>query len=92
VPPAKPRDRKKRKTKPDAASPLVSDHDGTSPERGRESEHGARNGPRTSRGDGVVKPAGSRIEWAQLLRRIYLVESSRTGMGRERETPAASLP
>ena len=25
-------------------------------------------------GDGVVKPAGSRIEWAQLLRRIYLVD------------------
>ena len=25
-------------------------------------------------GDGVVKPVGSRIEWCQLLRRIYLLD------------------
>jgi hypothetical protein len=29
-------------------------------------------GPRTSLGSGVVKPAGGRIDWASLLRRIYL--------------------
>jgi hypothetical protein len=30
--------------------------------------------PRASLGDGVVKPAGSQIEWAQLLRRVHLVD------------------
>jgi hypothetical protein len=32
--------------------------------------------PRTSLGDGVVKPVGTRIEWAQLLRRVYLVSAA----------------
>ena len=43
-------------------------------ERGGDSESAVRSRPRTSLGDGVVKPGGSRIEWAQLLRRIYLVD------------------
>ena len=30
-----------------------------------DSENAARSRPRTSRGDGVVKPGGSRIAWAQ---------------------------
>jgi hypothetical protein len=72
--PARTRAKKKRKTKAAPASPLVSSAEGTSPERGRASENAAPNGPRTSLGDGVVKPVGSRIEWAQLLRRIYLVD------------------
>jgi len=79
APTTKPRGRetKKRTTTKeaqDAASPFVSTAEGTSPERGRAGENAASNGPRTSLGDGVVKPAGSRIEWAQLLRRIYLVD------------------
>ena len=52
--------------------------EGTSPERGGggdgDSENAGGNRPRTSLGDGVVKPVGSRIEWAELLRRIYLVD------------------
>jgi len=72
-----PRARKKKRSakKPDEASPLVASGVGTSPERvGCDSENAVRSGPRTSLGDGVVKPVGSRIEWAQLPRRIDLVD------------------
>jgi hypothetical protein len=72
--PARTRAKKKRKTKAATASPLVSSAEGTSPERGGDSENAVGSRPRTSLGDGVVKPVGSRIEWAQLLRRIYLVD------------------
>ena len=71
-----PRAKKKKRMakKPNDASPFVVSGEGTLPERGRDSENAARSRPRTSLGDGVVKPGGSRIEWAQLLRRIYLVD------------------
>jgi hypothetical protein len=79
--PTKPRAKKKRTTttkttptKPDAASPFVATAEGTSPERGRASENAAPSGPRRSLGDSVVKPGGSRIAWAQLLRRVYWVD------------------
>jgi hypothetical protein len=66
--------KKKRIAKaPDDASAFVVSGEGTLPERGRDSENAAPSRPRTSLGDGVVKPGGSRIEWAQLLRRIYWV-------------------
>jgi hypothetical protein len=66
-----PRAKKKKKRmakKPDDASPspLVASGEGTSPERGSDSENAARSRPRTS----LVKPGGSRIAWAQLLRRV----------------------
>jgi hypothetical protein len=60
----------KRKTKRDEASPWVSTAEGTSPER----ESVAPSGRRTSLGDGVVTSGGGRLAWAQLLRRIYLVD------------------
>ncbi len=41
-------------------------------------ENAVRGRPRTSLGDGVVKQVGSRLEWAQLLRRVYLVDASMT--------------
>ena len=45
------------------------------PERiGGDNENAGRSRPRTSLGDGVVKPGGSRIEWALLLRRSDLVD------------------
>ncbi len=69
APPAKPPGKKAR-TKHDAASPLVSAHAEASSERGP-SEYAAKHS-RTSLGDGVVKPVGARIDWASLLRRIYL--------------------
>ena len=71
-----PRARKKKRTakKPDDASPFVASGEGTLPERGRASENAGRSRPRTSLGDGVVKPGGSRIAWAQLLRRIDWVD------------------
>jgi hypothetical protein len=48
---------------------------GAEPRRGGgDSENAVRIRPRTSLEDGVVKPGSSRIEWAQLLRRIYLVD------------------
>ncbi len=47
---------------------------GALPERGRDSEKAVRSRPRTSLGDGVVKPGGSWIAWAQLLRRIDWVD------------------
>ena len=74
--PRLPRARKKRTAKkPDVASPFVASGDATSPERvGGDSENAVRNRPRTSLGNGGVKRVGSRIEWAQLLRRIYLVD------------------
>ena len=72
--PARTRAKKKRKTKAAPASPLVSSAEGTSPERGRASENAAPNGPRTSLGDGVVKPVGSRSEGASRLRRIPWVD------------------
>jgi hypothetical protein len=74
--PTLPRARKKRTMKkPDDASAFVASGEGTSPERvGGDSENAVRSRPRTSLGDGVVKPVGSRIAWAQLLRRIYLVD------------------
>jgi hypothetical protein len=55
----------------------VASGEGTSPERGGgggDSENAGGNRPRTSLGDGVVKPVGSRIAWAELLRRMYLVD------------------
>jgi hypothetical protein len=74
--PTLPRARKKKRTtkKPDDASPWVASAEGTSPERGGDSKNAARSRPRTSLGDGVVKSGGGRIAWAQLLRRVYLVD------------------
>jgi hypothetical protein len=73
-----PRAKKKKKKRiaktPDDASPFVASGEGTLPERGSDGEKAVRSRPRTRLGDGVVKPGGSRIEWAQLLRRIYLVD------------------
>jgi hypothetical protein len=74
LPRAKKKKRKTTPTKPDDASPFVASAEGTSPERGRASEPAAPSEPRTSLGDGVVKAGGTRIEWAQLLRRVYLVD------------------
>ena len=74
APPTLPRAKKKKKRtakKPDDASAFVASREGTSPERGGgDSDNAVRSRPRTSLGDGVVKPVGSRIEWCQLLRRI----------------------
>ena len=74
--PTLPRARKKKRTakKPDDASRWGASAEETSPERGGDSENAVRGRPRTSLGDGVVKPVGSRIEWAQLLRRVYWVD------------------
>jgi hypothetical protein len=74
LPRAKKKKKKRMAKKPDDASPFVASGEGTLPERGRDSENAARSRPRTSLGDGVVKPGGSRIEWAQLLRRISWVD------------------
>jgi hypothetical protein len=54
------------------ASSFVASGEGTLPERGSDGEKAVRSRPRTSLGDGVVKPGGSRIEWAQRLRRMYV--------------------
>jgi hypothetical protein len=62
----------KKKTKQDAASSLASDRTAASSGSGRASEYEAPHGPRTSLGDGVVRPVGARIDWASLLRRVYL--------------------
>jgi hypothetical protein len=64
--PTLPRARKKKRMakKPDEASPspLVASGEGTSPEGGDgDSESAVRIRPRTSLGDGVVKPGGRRI-------------------------------
>ena len=77
--PTKPRTKKKKKKKrtptpPDNASPRGASAEGTSREGGRASENAAARGPRTSLGDGVVRPGGSRIAWSPLLRRTYLVD------------------
>jgi hypothetical protein len=58
-----PRAKKKKRIakKPDDASPFVASGEGTLPERGRDGENAVRSRPRTSLGDGVVKPGGSRI-------------------------------
>ena len=85
--PTLPRARKKKRTakKPDDASPFVASGEATSPERGGgESESAVRSRPRTSLGDGVVKPGGSRIEWAELLRRTYLVDVLACACGGQR--------
>ena len=71
-----PRAKKKKRMakKPDDASPFVASGEWTLPERGRDGEKAVRSRLRTSLGDGVMKLVGSRIEWAQLLRRIYWVD------------------
>ena len=69
-----PRAKKKMAKTPDDASPFVASGEGTLPERGSDGEKAVRSRPRTSLGDGVVKPGGSRIEWAQLLRRLDRVD------------------
>jgi hypothetical protein len=75
LPRAKKKKPKRTATKPDDASPGVASAEGTLPERiGGDSENAGRSRPRTSLGDGVVKPGGSRIAWAQLLRRIDWVD------------------
>ena len=71
--------KKKRMAKtPDDASPFVASGEGTLPERGSDGEKAVRSRPRTSLGDGVVKPGGRRIEWAQLLRRVDWVDEGVT--------------
>jgi hypothetical protein len=86
--------KKKRMAKtPDDASPFVASGEGTLPERGRDSENAARSRPRTSLGDGVVKPGGRRIKWAQLLRRVDWVNAGITMITIPREamnTPTTS--
>ena len=75
--PKLPRARKKKRAakKPDDASAFVASGEASSPERAfGDSENAVGSRPRTSLGDGVVNQGGSRIEWAQLLRRIYLVD------------------
>jgi hypothetical protein len=52
---------------------VVATAEGTSPERGRASEPAAPRETRTSRGDGVVKAAGTKSAWARLLRRVERV-------------------
>ena len=61
---ARAKKKKRMAKKPDDASPFVVSGEGTLPERGRDSENAARSRPRTSLGDGVVKPGGGRIKWA----------------------------
>jgi hypothetical protein len=61
---------RKKKAKRDAASSLGSDRAGGS--SGRANDYEALKGPRTSLGDGVVRPVGARLDWASLLRRVYL--------------------
>jgi hypothetical protein len=63
---------KKAKNKRDATSPILSDHGEMSSERGPATEDPEPNGPRTSLGSSVVNPIGARIDWASLLRRVYL--------------------
>jgi hypothetical protein len=65
--------RKKKKNvqdNTDVAPPVISDprHSTATP------EPSSTNGPCTSLGTGVVKPVGARIDWASLLRRVYLEE------------------
>jgi hypothetical protein len=62
------------KTKPrQAPAPLVSDCDGhASPGRGKVADQTALSGSRTSLGAAVAKPVGARIDWASLIRRVYL--------------------
>ena len=66
-----PRARKKKRspTTPDDVSPRIAIAERTLGE-GAARENAAGSGPRSSLGVGVVKSAGSRIEWTQLLRRI----------------------
>ena len=77
-----PRAKKKKKKRiaktPDDASPFVVSGEGTLPERGRDGEKAVRGRPRTSLGDGVVRPGGRRIDWAQLLRRVDWVDGGVT--------------
>lgn len=86
--PTKARAKKKKRTtrtrKPDDVSRFVSTGEGTSAERARASAPAAPRGSRTSLGDGIVKPAGSRMEWAELLRRIYRVDVLRCPWGGRR--------
>ena len=71
---AKKKQKKRIAKTPDDASPFVASGEGTLPERGSDGEKAVRSRPRTSLGDGVVKPGGSRIAWAQLLHRIEWVD------------------
>lgn len=79
---------KKAKLKHGAASPLLTNPNGTSPEPGRASEDAAPTGPRTSLVDGVVKPVGARIDWASLLKRVYLEDVLACPCGGRRRTIA----
>ena len=72
LPSAKPPTKKNAKNKTDAASPHFSDHGEMSPERRPAAGTTEPNGPLTSLGGGVVQPVGARIDWASLLRRVYL--------------------
>ena len=72
LPSAKPPTKKNAKNKTDAASPLFSDHGEMSPEPRSATGTPEPNGPRTSLGAGVVQPVGARLDWASLLRRVYL--------------------
>jgi hypothetical protein len=53
--------------KPDASAILA-------PTPADPSEDAAPSGARSSLGTGVAKPVGARLDWASLLRRVYLVD------------------
>jgi hypothetical protein len=61
--PLNPKKKRKKKTRPSAAEGVSSPTDNAPPPPSR---------PRSSLGTGVVRPCYSRIDWASLLRRIYL--------------------
>ncbi|MBI2894864.1 MAG: hypothetical protein HYY06_15015 [Deltaproteobacteria bacterium] len=58
----------------EAASPVLAKGGPASPERGTTSEdtEPGGGGPRTSLGAGIANPAFARIDWASLIRRVYL--------------------
>jgi hypothetical protein len=66
-----PRAKKKRIAKtPDDASPFGASGERALPEGGSDGEKAVRSRPRTSLGEGVVKPGGGRIKWARLQHRV----------------------
>jgi hypothetical protein len=72
---AAPPEAPKKATKPPrgAPAPVLVDHDGAALAPAVPAGAAAMPpGPRTSLGTGVTKPVGARIDWATLLRRVYL--------------------
>jgi hypothetical protein len=79
---------KTKQNKTRDASPILAGKGVSSSGPGRTSAQATSNAPRTSLGAGIAKPVGARIDWARLIRHIYLDDALACPCGARRRVLA----